>query len=412
MLDDSALESLRCALVSCALSCDNERNNAIPPSWLPASMRLGETLVQLGMLTPEQLRTILASRDLIVVGSRIGTQIVERGFLDTDQITEALGRQLRVPAALQRHFEKADRAVVAMLKPNLAARYMAIPLVAARSGVKRIVVAMATPHDMMIVDDVAFALGARIEPMVSAELAIARNLKRFYGIDVNLARPTRADHPAAPPGRTSTRELPIVSPEPSRPFPSFPSPAEPAPMPSLAPPASEMVTLEDAVHRLSVAEHRDQIVDILIDFMLPRFACGIVFRVRDEMAQAWHGYAPGIDARSVETITFPLSLPSMFRTAKDRAAPFRGTPPPEGAHLHNQIWKYLRCPPPTDVLVSPILIVDRVIILVYAHAPEGGPLSVNAVQELQAMCNAAGSSFVRLIQQAKDGQGPPKILAP
>jgi hypothetical protein len=395
MLDDSALERLRCALVSCALTCDNECIDAMPPLRLPASMRLGELLVQLGMLKPEQLRAILANRDLIVVGSRIGTQIVERGFLDTDQISEALGRQLRVPAALQRHFDKADPDVVAMLKPNLAARYMAIPLVAARSGVKRIVVAMATPHDMMIVDDVAFALGARIEPM-----------------DVNLARPTRPEQPAAPPGRTSTRELPIVAPETSRPFPSFPSPTEPAPMPSLAPPASEMVTLEDAVHRLSVAEHRDQIVDILIDFMLPRFACGIVFRVRDEMAQAWHGYAPGIDARSIETISFPLSLPSIFRTAKDRAAPFRGAPPPDGAHLHNQIWKYLRCAPPADVLVSPIVIADRVIIMVYAHATEGGPLSENAVQELQAMCNAAGSSFVRLIQQAKDGQGPPRILAP
>ena len=107
-------------------------------------MRLGEILVHLGLLTPEQLKAVLDSRDLL--GGRIGTQIVERGLLDTDQISEALGRQMRMPAALQRHFDKADPTVVAMLKPNLAARYMAIPLVAAHSGVKRIVVAMATPH--------------------------------------------------------------------------------------------------------------------------------------------------------------------------------------------------------------------------------------------------------------------------
>jgi hypothetical protein len=375
-------------------------------------MRLGEILVQLGMLTPEQLKAVLASRDLIVVGSRIGTQIVERGLLDTDQISEALGRQLRVAAALQRHFDKADPAVVAMLKPNLAARYLAIPLVAARSGVKRIVVAMATPQDMMVVDDVSFALGARVEPMISAELAIARNLKRFYGIDVNLTKLTRPEQTLVTPARSNTRELPMIPPDPSRPFSTAAPLAEPEPMPSLAPPLNAAVTLEDAVHRLSVAEHRDQIVDILIDFMLPRFGCGIVFRLRGADAQAWHGYAPGIDARAIETIGFPLSMPSVFRTARDRAAAFRGSPPADGAHLHAQIWKYLRCQPPAEVLVIPILIAERVIVLVYAHAANGGALPLNAVQEMQAMCNAASSSFVRLIQQSKDGQGPPKILAP
>jgi hypothetical protein len=373
-------------------------------------MRLGEILVQMELLTPEQLKTVLASRDLIVVGSRIGTQIVERGLLDTDQISEALGRQLRVPAALQRHFDKADPAVVAMLKPNLAARYMAIPLVAARSGVKRIVVAMATPQDMLVVDDVAFALGARVEPMISAELAIARNLKRFYGIDVNLARLTRPDPEASAPPKPSSREIRALSPAPSRRTPAIPPPAVPEPLPYLAPPISAAVTLEDAVHRLSVAEHRDQIADILIDFMLPRFPCGIIFLLRGNEAQAWRGYAPAVDARSIETIVFPLTIPSMFRAARDRATVFRGPPPAEGAHLHGQIWKYLRCQAPVESLVIPVLIAERVIVIVYAHGADGSRLGESAVQELQAMCNAAGNSFVRLIQRVKDGHKPPTLM--
>jgi hypothetical protein len=370
-------------------------------------MRLGELLVQMGLLTPEQLKAILASRDLIVLGTRIGTQIVQRGLLDTDQISEALGRQLRVPAALQRHFDKADPGVVAMLKPNLAARYMAIPLVAARSGVKRIVVAMATPHDMLSVDDVAFALGARVEPMIAAELAIARNLKRFYGIDVNLAKLTRPEGEASAPPvpMPAPREPSVPITAPTRPTPAFPVPAALQPPPFLPPPISATVTLEDAVHRLSVAEHRDQIADILIDFMLPRFPCGMLFLVRDHEAQAWRGYAPAVDPSSVETIVFPLSVPSMFRAARERAATFRGPPPPEGAHLHGQLWKYLRCAPPVDSLVIPVRIGGRVIVLVYAHGADGR-LGEIAVEELQAMCNAAGSSFVRLIQRAKDEPTP------
>ncbi len=371
-------------------------------------MRLGEILVHLGLLTPEQLRLVVENLDL--GGGRIGTQIVERGLLDTDQIAEALGRQLRVSAALQRHFDRADPAVVAMLKPNLAARYMAIPLVAARSGVKRIVVAMATPQDMLIVDDVSFALGARVEPMVAAELAVARNLKRFYGIEVSLRRPARPEPAAAGARSASSREIRSLAPEPPRPLPMPPAPLLPEPPPVLAPPIDAAVGLEDAVHRLSVAEHRDQIGDILIDFMLPRFGCGILFLLRGPDAQAWRGYAPGIDSRAIETIVFPMSLPSMFRAARERAATFWGPPPPDGIHLHNQIWKYLQCAPPAESLVIPVAIAERIILLVYAHAVDGGRLPEAYVQELQAMCTAAGSSFVRLIREAKEGHKPPSLV--
>jgi len=288
---------------------------------------------------------------------------------------------------------------------------MAIPLVAARSGVKRIVVAMATPQDMLIVDDVSFALGARVEPMISAELAIARNLKRFYGIDVNLSRPARPEPPPGVARSASSREIRALAPEPARTtLPLMPAPVLPEPPPLLAPPIGAAVGLEDAVHRLSVAEHRDQIADILIDFMLPRFGCGILFLLRGSDAQAWRGYAPGIDSRAIETIAFPMSVPSMFRAARERRATFRGSPPAEGTHLHNQIWKYLQCHAPAEALVIPVAIGDRVIVLVYAHAGDGGRLPENYVQELQAMCTAAGSSFVRLIQQAKEGYKPPSLV--
>ena len=145
-------------------------------------MKLGEILLELGWLAPEQLNLVIANRD--GPAARLGTQLVEKGLLTTDQVSEALSRQLRLPAALQRHFDKADARVVSLLKPELAARFMAIPLVATRSGITGIVVAMATPQDVQLLDNLSFALGARVEPMVAAELAIARNLKRLCNLEV------------------------------------------------------------------------------------------------------------------------------------------------------------------------------------------------------------------------------------
>jgi hypothetical protein len=369
-------------------------------------MKLGEILIQLGMLTSEQVKAILSDRSLL--GGKLGTQLVERGILSTDQVSEALGRQMRMPAALQRHFDKADPAIVALLKPNLAARYMAIPLVADKSGAKRIVVAMATPQDVLVVDDVSFALGARVEPMIASELAIARNLKRFHNIEIKLTRPGRPE----PASSSLSHEIPAlagVAPLAAHEVPPEMANERAEIHATLAPPPGAAVALEDAVHRLSVAEHREQIADIVIDFMLPRFACGLIFLLRGPSAHVWRGFAPGVDARAIETIAFPTSLPSMFRTAKERAMTFRGAPLADGSHLHAQIWKYLRCPAPSDVVVIPIAIGQRIVNLVYAHASSGAMLDAN-VRELQALCTTMGSSFIRLIQRAKKEQQGTTLL--
>jgi hypothetical protein len=389
-------------------------------------MRLGEILVQLGLLSNEQLRTVLDERDLL--GGRIGTQLVERGLVTTDQVSEALSRQMRILAAMQRHFDKADPSVVSMLRPVLAARYMAIPLVAARSGVKRIVVAMATPQDVQVLDDVSFALGARVEPMVASELSIARNLKRFYNLDVKLARPARPEpSPRSVTKSYSSNELPVLS-SPHGPAsaavsepmtrqktrPMMAPADEPIPISessiALPPPPDAAVSLEDVVHRLSVAENRDQVADIVVDFMLPRFGCGLIFLLRGNTAHVWRGFAPGVEARAIETIAFPLAMPSVFRLSKERMATFRGPPPAEGIHLHTQIWKYLHSEPPADVVVIPITIGQRVISLVYAHATDASRLPNDYVEELQAVCSAVASAFVRLIQRAKEGQPPTTLL--
>jgi len=158
-------------------------------------MKLGEILIQLGQITPEQLDAGLRTQELL--GGRLGTHLVKLGFIGTDQLSLALSRQMGVPAALERHFSHADPPIVALLKANLAVRYLAVPLAASRDRVKQIVAAMATPLDMLTVDDLSFALGARVEPLVAGEIAIAHNIKRLYGAEVNLKTRKSLDMPVS-----------------------------------------------------------------------------------------------------------------------------------------------------------------------------------------------------------------------
>ena len=61
-------------------------------------------------------------------GGRLGTNLIELGFIDLDELAARSGTQHRLPAALARHFEKADRRAAALLSPDVAERYSCVPL--------------------------------------------------------------------------------------------------------------------------------------------------------------------------------------------------------------------------------------------------------------------------------------------
>jgi hypothetical protein len=296
---------------------------------------------------------------------------------------------------------------------------------------------MAAPLDMLTVDDLSFALGARVEPLVAGEITIARNIKRLYGADVNIKtrkslvmpaqtptpglvhRPPTAPTPTPAARSASTRSssaAPILALVPSERTPSIrravapsPSPApvralpRPAPVQARLPGSGPAMSLEDAIHCLTLARQREQLANVVVDFMRGYFACGMFFLVRDGQARVWRGFAPGIQEAAIETIAFPISMPSCFQLAHDRRTSFRGLAPAEGSKLQRQIWKYLHCEEPSEVAVVPVQVKNRVLNLVYAHAADLGPLPDGPFTDLQALCAAVSSGYVRMIQKLKEG---------
>ena len=397
-------------------------------------MKLGEILIQLGQIAPEQLDAALRAQGL--AGGRLGTHLVELGFIGTDQLSLALSRQMGVPAALERHFSHADPAVLATLKASLAVRYLAVPLAASRSGTKQVVAAMAAPLDMLTVDDLSFALGARVEPLVAAEIVIARTIRRLYGAEVNIksrksiVMPAQTPAPGLSQGRPPH---PTPTPAARAPAPAPPeraagvkrtvapssspdlvrdsgSPPTPGYQQGSSPVTGPAMSLEDAIHRLTLARHHEQLADIVVDFMRGYFGCGMVFMVRDGQARVWRGFAPGVQEAAIETIAFPVSMPSCFQLAYDSRTSFRGPAPGEGGKLQRQIWKYLHCEEPSEVAVVPVQVKNRVLNLVYAHAADGGPLPEGPFADLQALCAAVSSTYVRMIQKLKQGEAAASTL--
>src|SRR5215813_12059812 len=98
--------------------------------------RLGELLVAAGLLTVEQVEQALRAQ--VVWGGRLGTNLVELHHLELDSLSRMLGRQHHLPAALARHFEKADPELQRLLSPEFAERFSCLPVL--RMGPERHVV--------------------------------------------------------------------------------------------------------------------------------------------------------------------------------------------------------------------------------------------------------------------------------
>lgn len=153
--------------------------------------RLGELLVGSRLLTADQVDQALRAQ--VIWGGRIGTNLVELGLLDLDELSSALGRQHRLPAALARHFERADAALQQRLSPDLAERFACVPIATTPSTssgttarrVDNIVVAVIDPLDDAAKLLIAGELGVAPNHLVvsiAAELRIRYHLERVYRI--------------------------------------------------------------------------------------------------------------------------------------------------------------------------------------------------------------------------------------
>jgi hypothetical protein len=144
--------------------------------------RLGEQLIAGNVVSAEKVEQALRAQ--VVWGGRLGTNLIELGAIDLDELSRALGQQHGVPAALARHFEKADPELQAQLPVEVAKQFCVVPLV--RLSPERIaVVALdALSKDALEAIAAAYEIDPRdgIVYSVAAEMRVLYHLERVYKI--------------------------------------------------------------------------------------------------------------------------------------------------------------------------------------------------------------------------------------
>jgi len=173
--------------------------------------RIGELLVEVGAIDPHQLQSALAHQRRW--GGRLGRAIVHLGFLPEEQVLSALGGQLGVPF-VSLWDKVVPRDVLALVPEKLIRGRRALPLARLREHRRGpLVVALADPGDLTVIDELSFATSLEIRPVLASEEEIDHAIENHLGGAARQAGASRAiDLPEdTSPLRTATGSRPIVN---------------------------------------------------------------------------------------------------------------------------------------------------------------------------------------------------------
>jgi hypothetical protein len=367
-------------------------------------VKLGTLLLRNAAIGLTQLEAAL--RNQVLYGGRLGTNLVELGFLDLEVLSSYLAELSGLPIATPTLLDDADKTLLDKLGADDAHRLRAIPLGYLGEGTDTAAVAMVEPTDAMAVETLHARLGATISPYVVPELRALYYLERHFGTP-RRARFIRTARAGTDPGELVGDER-----RKSQPYGGIAMP----PTLTLEPRrrrSSSQIPLTHAVptalsygatcERIDTAQNREQIADAFVDYGKGRCDALVVFLIRDGNAMGWRGYVapPTRATRPIEELSLPLGGISALQTAHDSGQTYLGASPSPAKPLESSLWGALGAePPPLEVLVVPVLVKQRPVNLVYTHTLGGTPPQV-LITELQDLAARAQTAYLRLIRQTR-----------
>lgn len=138
--------------------------------------RLGDLLVENGIISQEQLQEALAEQRK--TKRRLGDLLISQGYITEQQLIEVLEFQLGIPHVSLFKYN-IDPAITGIIPESMAKRHQVLPFM--KEGGK-LMVAMADPLDYFAIEDLRMTTGFRIEPAISTREELQRAIARHYGM--------------------------------------------------------------------------------------------------------------------------------------------------------------------------------------------------------------------------------------
>jgi type IV pilus assembly protein PilB len=134
-----------------------------------------DTLTEMGLLMPADIESARAEADS--TGEGVIDTLVKNGVINSAQVATAKAAQLGVEFILLNEIKIADNAIAAIPR-HVARRFNVVPVYKTETGV---VVALADPSDLDVLDGLSHAINMDVEARVATQEDIEAALNKYYG---------------------------------------------------------------------------------------------------------------------------------------------------------------------------------------------------------------------------------------
>ncbi len=409
--------------------------------------------MQDGACDPDAIRGALENQ--VIFGGRLGTNLLEMGAVTEEALAAALGRRHRLPALSGEL--PLDPKALALLRPEVADRHDVVPYLVAD---RRLAILACDPSDLAMLDEVAFATGKQVHPIVAPEARIWTLLREGYGIERQLrgievefgslrrrltapAPPPPAGTPApgapedllgegefdalyaktgafalAPPGPAAPDDeiieltdlilpgdeaTPPLAAEVLASLARAPGHAPPArfvaPAAPRAEPEPSPLGFDEALRALEGVTERGAIARSVLRHARSRFRRAVLLTVNRGEARGWAGLGEGVDAEQVGRLRLALGAPGVVDTVVRTQAHFLGPLPKTEANI--RLLKRLGGGVPGNAFLVPILALGRVVNVFYADNGRGGVVDAGGVGELLILATRIAKSYETLVARVR-----------
>ncbi len=313
------------------------------------AIKLGTMLVQEGLISLQQLDEALKYQTIF--GGRLGTNLIEMGVAEEEDIARVLSEKLRVPFTGSEELLNIPAELVRLIPRKIAQKYKVVPL---RQEKKRLYLAMVDPSDLRAVDEIGFISGYAIHPLVAPEVSLILALEKHYGIDRDV------------------RYVPVIkqilkkNPPTKKTGSSGSSTASISPARTNDPSWRENISryaIDELSQALADVRERDQIAPLVLKYIGRTFDKSALFLIRDGMAHGWQARINGKKVPDFDHFHISLNDSSILKTVVETGSFYLGTPP--DTTENNRLLEELQNLPPETTLLIPWVKQGRVICILY-----------------------------------------------
>jgi hypothetical protein len=383
-------------------------------------VRLGELLLSEKRVTQAQLEEALEAQ--VVHGGRLGTNLVELGFLNEVQLGVALGRLNNLPYASGDMVP--DPNALALVPLQYCDDHDLLPM---RQEATRLTLVVLGFSQMKSIDELSFKVGKRIVSVVIPEFRMNQLLRKYCKafrpmrpLDMNSLRPSVRKvnqgpvpsvagdlineddfanlYAQAAGGTDEALQAELIEDVPNAA--SIPLAPRKAPdSPHEAEAEASPLSFAQAQALLAKSTSREDIAETVLRFARSKFKRVLILNVQGDFTTGWRGLGMGVHQALVRRIGVSLREANTLKLVRDLKSHFVG--PIKRTPGMEVFYKLLGGGFPTTAVLMPLLVRETLVHLLYVDQGPG-ELTPPDVGELLIVSQSVTRSYEELIKRRKN----------